>query len=354
MPGRATDLLVIEGSFWERADVTGALGARDIGRLFRLLAKYAGASQTRLAIACELAQPKVSAYMRGTARVEAFEVFARIADGLAMPDVARLALGLAPKPGSPGVGVGIPSRDTNSVMPAGPVASRISAPLADDEEDEHPVRRRTFVGLTGASLASAILADTGLGGWADAVERVAAVLVSGVPDTADPAADDPDVPSMAAAVARAKRDYQACRYTIVAKSLPVLISRSQAACATLDGQDQRRAFTLSAEAHHVAASILLKTGDQGLGWLAADRSMQAARASEDPVTLASSARIITHALMKGKHYKPQPTLRARSPPGLIEKCRRTIRCRCRCTARSCCAARRQRRSRTTALRHTSC
>jgi hypothetical protein len=36
---------------------------------------------------------------------------------------------------------------------------------------------------------------------------------------------------------------------------------------------------------------------------AADRSLQAARASEDPVTLASSARIITHALMKSKHYK---------------------------------------------------
>ena len=47
----------------------------------------------------------------------------------------------------------------------------------------------------------------------------------------------------------------------------------------------------------------VKVGDQGLGWLAADRSMQAARASEDPVTVASSARIVTHALMGSKHYK---------------------------------------------------
>jgi hypothetical protein len=89
MPGRATDLLVIDGSFWKRSDVIEALHGRDIGRLFRLLAQYAGASQTRLAIACELAQPKVSAYMRGTARVEALEVFERIADGLAMPDRAE-------------------------------------------------------------------------------------------------------------------------------------------------------------------------------------------------------------------------------------------------------------------------
>ena len=166
------------------------------------------------------------------------------------------------------------------------------------------MRRRTFVGLTGASLAGAILADTASGGWADAIEYFATVLVSRAPaGSASALGDPPDVPSLAAAVARAKRDYQACRYTTVAKSLPALISRSQAACATLDGQARLQAFTLSAEAHHVAASVLLKVGDQGLGWLAADRSMQAARASQDPVTLASSARIITHALMKSKHYK---------------------------------------------------
>ena len=68
-------------------------------------------------------------------------------------------------------------------------------------------------------------------------------------------------------------------------------------------QARSQACTLSAEAHHVAASILFKAGDQGLGWLAADRSMQAARASEDPVTIASSARIVTHAMMSSGHYK---------------------------------------------------
>jgi len=278
MPGRVTDLLVIEESFWDRSDVTKALRDRDIGRLFRLLAQYAGASQTRLAIACQTTQPKVSGYMRGTTLVEALEVFDRIANGLAMPDRARIALGLAP-----------------SAQPAD---------TADSEEDEPSVRRRTFVGLTGSALATALLADTASGGWADAIESFATVLVSRVPDTAAAGlGDPPDVPSLAAAVARAKRDYQACRYSAAAKSLPVLISWSQAACATFDGQARRQAFTLSAEAHHVAASILLKAGDQGLGWLTADRSMQAARASEDPVTLASSARIITHALMKGKHYK---------------------------------------------------
>jgi hypothetical protein len=107
------------------------------------------------------------------------------------------------------------------------------------------VRRRTFVGLTGASLASAILADPASGGWADAIESFATVLVSHIPDPAAPALDNPsDVPSLAAAVARAKRDYQACQYSTVAKALPALISRSQAACATLDGQARRQVCTV--------------------------------------------------------------------------------------------------------------
>ena len=47
--------------------------------------------------------------------------------------------------------------------------------------------------------------------------------------------------------------------------------------------------------------FLLKLDDQGLAHLAADRSMHAAQASEDPVTLGASARIVTHALMRGGH-----------------------------------------------------
>jgi transcriptional regulator with XRE-family HTH domain len=82
---------------WQRAEMVEALRRRDIGRVFQLLRQYAGISQTRLAIACDMTQPKVSGIMRGTAKVESLEVFERIADGLSMPDPARLALGLAPK-----------------------------------------------------------------------------------------------------------------------------------------------------------------------------------------------------------------------------------------------------------------
>jgi hypothetical protein len=54
-----------------------------------------------------------------------------------------------------------------------------------------------------------------------------------------------------------------------------------------------RACALSADAYHVAASVLLKLGDHGLAWLAADRSMRAAAFSQQPLAVGSSARIIT-------------------------------------------------------------
>ena len=310
MPGRRVfDLIEIPDELWQRADVLEALRARDIGRLFVLLHRYTGISQTRLAIACDTTQPKISGYMRGIAKVEELSVFERIADGLNMPDPARIALGLAPKavitsPGAAPAPPVIPPRDTRSALSAPAVSGLLSADAGDSEEDDPSVRRRTFVGLTGTALFGAILADPIRSGPADAIESFAAVLAAYAPEDAGPCLDGPpDLPSLAAAVASAKRDYQACRYSDVTAHLPALLGRLQAACAVLDGEARSQANTLSAEAHHVAASILFKVGDQGLGWLAADRSMQAARASEDPVTVASSARIVTHALMGSKHYK---------------------------------------------------
>ncbi|SDL35427.1 hypothetical protein SAMN05421874_12013 [Nonomuraea maritima] len=76
----------------------------------------------------------------------------------------------------------------------------------------------------------------------------------------------------------------------------------RAACAFMEGDECLRAHALSAEAYHVTASILLKQEDKGLAWLAADRSVQAAHASQSPLMIGSSSRIITHALMDGGHH----------------------------------------------------
>lgn len=164
-------------------------GGRDIGRLFVLLHRYTKVSQTRLAIACDTTQPKISGYMRGIAKVEELSVFERIADGLNMPDPARIALGLAPTivTTSPAVAPFppvIPPRDTRPALPGPAVSGLLSADAGDSEEDDPSVRRRTFVGLTGAALFGAVLADPIRSGQADAIESFAAVLAAYAPDTA--------------------------------------------------------------------------------------------------------------------------------------------------------------------------
>jgi transcriptional regulator with XRE-family HTH domain len=312
MPGRAADLIEIPDSLWHRAEMTAALRERDIGSVFLLVRRYTGTSQTRLAIACSMSQPKISGIMRGVARVEALEVFERIADGLGMPDQARTVLGLAPKSGRTSANISsaialedrdrdIPSGNTRPDLTAAMIPDLLGRETAGSEEDGETVRRRTFVGLTSASLFGAVLADSPTGPGRGTEPLTAALTDYSADGTAELAGTLPDVTSLAFEVAQVKRSYQACRYATVTRDLPALITRLQAACALLPGPGRLQAYTLSAEAHHVAARILLKAGDHGLGWVAADRSMQAAHASEDPVTIGSSARIIAHAMMASGH-----------------------------------------------------
>src|SRR5437868_12729613 len=98
MSGRALDPIIIPDSLWQRPQMIQALTTRDIRILFHLLRQYTGASQTQIAIACGMSQGKVSETMKqGGRQVLTLEVFERIADGLHMPDTARMTLGLAPR-----------------------------------------------------------------------------------------------------------------------------------------------------------------------------------------------------------------------------------------------------------------
>jgi transcriptional regulator with XRE-family HTH domain len=95
MRASAFDPPAIPAGFWERADTCRALRQRDIGTLFRLLRQYAGLSQIRIGTAVGLGQGRTSEIASGTRKVAATHVFERIADGLGMPDTARVLLGLS-------------------------------------------------------------------------------------------------------------------------------------------------------------------------------------------------------------------------------------------------------------------
>src|SRR5262245_61788705 len=136
---RITDPIIVPAALWQRPDTTDALRSRDMRRLFHLLRQYAGASQTRIGIACGLTQGKVSAIMSGSHRVTTLDVFERIADGLGMPRQARLALGLAPSALDLASATAIPSRDGPSRQLPWPVPSAFIVDSPGRSEAEVPV-----------------------------------------------------------------------------------------------------------------------------------------------------------------------------------------------------------------------
>ncbi|GAA4077119.1 helix-turn-helix transcriptional regulator [Actinomadura miaoliensis] len=311
MPRRASDPIVIPDSLWQRPQMAEALRARSIGVVFRLVRQHAGASQTQIGIACGMSQGTVSIYMKqGGRQVQTLDVLERIADGLNMPDTARMTLGLAPRTFDPSA-----APTTNATVITRPDESAVLAASGfldsldvepDVQQEGQPVRRRTFHKITGAGVFNAILADLpGDGAPLEGVDAFTAAL-AGYPDIGSPPSRNTvDLTRLTNAVAAAKRNYQDCGYSIIIDSLPRLLVDLRTACEAHDGDARLRVEALSAEAHHVAASILLKLDHEGLAWLAwlaADRSMQAARHSQDLTIIGSSARIVTHALMHGGHH----------------------------------------------------
>ncbi|KLL10837.1 MULTISPECIES: helix-turn-helix domain-containing protein [Protofrankia] len=80
----------------DRDDMRAALHARDFATIFRLLKKYDGASQDRIASPVDgLTQSRVSRIMRGQERIVSIDLIERIADALRIPGAA---LRLAPRP----------------------------------------------------------------------------------------------------------------------------------------------------------------------------------------------------------------------------------------------------------------
>ena len=93
----AFDPPAIPAAFWERPDVCHSLRKRDMSGLFRLLQQYLGLSQTRIGTAVGLGQGRMSEVVNGIRKIRDAKVFERIADGLDMPDHARILLGLSPR-----------------------------------------------------------------------------------------------------------------------------------------------------------------------------------------------------------------------------------------------------------------
>ncbi len=225
MPGSANDLIKIPAWLWQRADMREALRCRDVGKVFQLVQQYSGASQTQIGMACVLTQPKVSELIRHLTEIEELAVFERIANGLAMPGSARADLGLAARSGPDRIA------SATAITPAPVIPARDTPPPARTTARPGPASVDQPRGAPAAP--------------SDGIETFAALLTGITPDTATPTLPGLDLRALAAAVARAKLDYQACRYTDVIEDMRWLLPRIQTACAVLTGDARLRACTLS-------------------------------------------------------------------------------------------------------------
>lgn len=88
-----SDAISIPDETWSRPAAVEALRDRDAAGVFALAERH-GVSQTRLAVAIELTQPRISAIKNGRQRVRSLGVWQRIADGMSMPSFARNLIGL--------------------------------------------------------------------------------------------------------------------------------------------------------------------------------------------------------------------------------------------------------------------
>lgn len=130
-----------------------------------------------------------------------------------------------------------------------------------------------------------------------APSRLSRILFADNPETSAP-----DATQIARRVEAGWTDYQDGRLGRVIAVLPDLI-RSAQGLEDVDGRaGEATRWAISARCHHLAATTLSKIGESDLAWIAAERAMQAADRSDDPLVLASAARAGTHSLLSVGRY----------------------------------------------------
>jgi len=167
MVSSSLDPLSIPEGLWGHGDFRSALDRRDIASLFRLVRQHTGASQTRIGIATGLAQGTVCLIMKGGRLVTAIDVLERIAGGLAMPDEARLRLGLAPRVSAPRPESASSRILTNSVPSLGDAQSELAAAAFYSNDAADRLGDQPSVGGVGPRLAAAADESTRFLGWAE-------------------------------------------------------------------------------------------------------------------------------------------------------------------------------------------
>jgi transcriptional regulator with XRE-family HTH domain len=269
-------------------------GGAHPGSIIRLARVARGETQTQTGRACGFSQSQISRLESGRACAYDIRHLTLLARHLEIPPHL---LGLA----SGSVDSSEPPVNRREfVTTAAAAVAGVAVPAALGRDDRALPITGAAQGDVGAGFTSELVRSRWLG--SDADERAL------------------DLTELRRAVARAKTDYQGCRYAQTAAGLPGLLASLEVARSALTDDDLLAAEALAADAYHVAASLQLKLGNEGPAWMAADASMRAAQRSGDPIVVASSARIVTHVLMDTGRNRDAETLARRMSEKLSAAC----------------------------------
>jgi transcriptional regulator with XRE-family HTH domain len=259
--------------FWAREEVGQALTGRNFGELFRLLGKYAGASQTQIAIAVGMTQGQVSMIMAGSRRVTSIDVAERAFDGLDAPDRTRAAFGLAPRH--------LISSDEEDPAGLHPADTGISE---QGVASERQVDRRDVVKIGGTALT------VGPGHTRD---LTAYMLTAPGPGPDAP----PDVATLSGQAETAWQLRQRADYEALGRLLPVLLGGAEACMPTGDDAAREHTGRILVHAYNAASSLLKKLRDEPFALLAADRAVGLARLVGDPILTAAAMYRLANVLL---------------------------------------------------------
>jgi transcriptional regulator with XRE-family HTH domain len=175
---------------------------------------------------------------------------------------------------------------------------------------EDGLKRRQLLG-TAAALGAAVMLPDWLGQLAPrqageppelAAVRDALMRYDSLASQSDTSGEPVPLPVLRQRVDRAWSAFQTSRYSILGPQLPQLLAASQLAARELDGDAKLRASGLLAETYQLAAILMHKLGESNAAWVAADRGILAAERAEDPLVVASGARILAYAVLGAGHF----------------------------------------------------
>jgi transcriptional regulator with XRE-family HTH domain len=266
-------------------DIRDAVRDRRYGAVLRRARQARGITQAQAGHLAGYSGATISRFETGNRRLADIDTLSRLATALS---IAPGLFGLTPGAGE------IPGGARAGAVPGGTRLATVVPGLPLDGDD---VRRRDMIASTAALAGAAAL------GRAPEAAAAPPNPAAGLEDVLYGRAHAAPVPAVTlrAAIKAARGDFRDARYDRVPAALPKIIAAAQATSQDAGAGQRAEASGLLADAYLLAADFAVKINDDPLSWTTADRALQAAQASGDPLLLADACRAVAVAMRRARH-----------------------------------------------------